>query len=87
MPDHLHLQVAPLQGNLVDLISGWKSFTGNLLRSEGLEGACWQRGFYDHALRKEEDFRTAAEYIVNNPVRAGIVARWREYPYSWHRWM
>jgi putative transposase len=87
MPDHLHLQMAPLQGNLIDHITKWKSFTGSLLRSEGLQGSCWQRGFYDHALRKEEDLRTVAEYIVHNPVRAGIVASWREYPYSWPRWI
>ena len=87
MPDHLHLQIAPIQGNLIDHIGKWKSFTGSLLRKEGLQGSCWQRGFYDHALRKEEDLRTVAEYIVHNPVRAGIVSDWGEYPYSWHRWM
>ncbi len=87
MPDHLHLQVAPRKGNLVDLISGWKSFTANLLKKNGLEGPIWQRGFYDHALRKEEDIRAVAEYIVNNPVRAGLVESWRDYPFSWHRWM
>jgi hypothetical protein len=44
-------------------------------------------GFYDHALRKEEDIRVVAEYIINNPVRAGLVKEWRDYPFSWHRWM
>jgi putative transposase len=87
MPDHLHLQISTRDGNLVDLINGWKSYTANLLRKSGLKGACWQRGFYDHALRKDEDIQTVAEYIVNNPVRAGIVRNWREYPFSWHKWM
>jgi putative transposase len=50
-------------------------------------GACWQRGFYDHALRKEEDAEKAAQYMVNNTVRKGLVNSWRDYPYSWHRWM
>ena len=87
MPDHLHLQLAPREGNLVDLINGWKSFSANFLKKYGLEGPCWQRGFYDHALRREEDIRTVAEYIVNNPVRAGLVKSWCDYPFSWHRWM
>lgn len=87
MPDHLHLQLAPREGNLADLIHGWKSFTANLLKKDGLQGPCWQRGFYDHALRREEDIRTVAEYIVNNPVRAGLVKSWGDYPFSWHRWM
>jgi len=47
----------------------------------------WQRGFYDHALRKEEDVQKVAEYIVNNPVRMGLVEDWRNYRFSWHKWM
>jgi putative transposase len=87
MPDHIHLLCAPVEANLVDLINGWKSFTANLLRKDGLKGHCWQRGFFDHALRREEDIRSIAEYIVNNPVRAGLVKNWIDYPFSWHRWM
>ena len=87
MPDHLHLQLSPRNGNLIDLINGWKSYTANLLRKIGLEGSCWQRSFYDHALRKDEDIQMVAEYIVNNPVRVGLVKKWEEYPYSWHKWM
>jgi len=87
MPDHLHLLLAPKGSDLVDLINRWKSFSANLLQRNGLIGPCWQRGFYDHALRKDEDIRTTAEYIVNNPVRLGLAMGWGEYPFSWHRWM
>jgi putative transposase len=87
MPDHLHLQLSPKNENLIVLINGWKSYTANRLRMIGLEGSCWQRSFYDHALRKDEDIQGVAEYIVNNPVRRGLVKNWREYPYSWHKWM
>ncbi len=87
MPDHLHLQISPRDGNLIDLISGWKSYTANFLRKSGLKGSCWQRGFYDHVLRKDEDVRTVAEYIINNPVRSKVVDKWDQYPFSWHKWM
>lgn len=87
MPDHIHIQLSPLETNLMDLINGWKSFTAKLLRRNGLIGPCWQRGFYDHAIRKEEDIRTVAEYIVNNPVRANLVENWVDYPFSWYRWI
>ena len=73
MLDHLHLLLSPKESNLVDLVNRWKSFSANLLRRNGLIGPCWQRGFYDHALRKEEDIQNTAEYIVNNPVRSGLV--------------
>ncbi|MGD9368203.1 MAG: transposase [Desulfobacteraceae bacterium] len=87
MPDHLHLLVSPRQGSLIDLISRWKSFSANRLRQKGLASRCWQRGFYDHALRREEEVKSTAEYIVNNPIRAGLVRHWQDYPYSWHMWM
>ena len=87
MPDHIHIQLSLLETNLMDLINGWKSFPANLLRRNGLIGPCWQRGFYDHAIRKEEDIRTVAEYIVNNPVRANLVENWVDYPFSWCRWI
>jgi len=87
MPDHLHLLISPRGANLSHTLSAWKSYTGHLLRKIGLEGSCWQRGFYDHALRKEEEIQRAAEYIINNPVRKGLVENWRDYPFSWHKWM
>ena len=86
MPDHLHLQLSPIDCNLIDQISRWKSYTTNLLQKYGLEGPCWQRSFYDHALRKDEDIKTIAEYIVNNPVRSKLVENWIDYPFSWHKW-
>ena len=86
MPDHLHLQISPIDGNLIDQISRWKSYTTNLLQKSGLEGPCWQRSFYDHALRKDEDIKTVAEYIVNNPVRSKLVQNRIDYPFSWHKW-
>ena len=87
MPDHLHLQISPAEGNLVDQINGWKSYTTSLLQKNGLHGPCWQRRFYDHALRKEEDIKKVVDYMVNNPVRAGLAEKWKEYPFSWHKWM
>jgi REP element-mobilizing transposase RayT len=87
MPDHIHLLLAPISKNLIDLIGEWKGYTTHLLWKEGYIGKVWQRSFYDHALRCEEDLIKVAEYIVYNPVRKGLVKDWREYRYSWHKWM
>jgi len=87
MPDHIHLLLAPISKNLIDLIAEWKGYTTHLLWNEGYIGKPWQRSFYDHALRREEDLPKAAEYIVYNPVRKGLVESWKEYPYSWHKWI
>jgi putative transposase len=43
-------------------------------------GKLWQRGFYDHALRKDEDVLKLARYIVANPIRAGIINKIGDYP-------
>lgn len=87
MPDHLHLLISPKFGLLTDFINRWKSYTANQFRKMGLSTKCWQRGFYDHALRKDEEIKNTAEYIVHNPKRAGLVEDWNEYPYAWHKWL
>lgn len=43
--------------------------------------AVWARAYHDRALRREEALVSAARYVVMNPVRAGLVARVREYPF------
>ena len=85
MPDHVHFLLAPISENLIDLIGRWKSYTTHLIEMKGYKEKVWQRSFYDHALRKEEDLMKVAEYIVCNPLRKGLVRYWEEYPYSWHK--
>ena len=41
----------------------------------------WQEGYYDRVLRQEEDVRHVARYIIENPVRAGLVVHPSVYPY------
>lgn len=42
----------------------------------------WQRSAFDHVIRTEENLKAVIEYIMNNPVRKGIVEKADEYPYS-----
>ncbi len=44
------------------------------------EGSLWQKGFYDHALRENENVQGIARYIVANPLRAGLVEQVGDYP-------
>ncbi len=83
MPDHLHLLASPIRGaSLVDFVRAFKSRSTRLAWSWGQAGTIWQPRFYDHFMRGDEDTRHIAEYILNNPVRRGIVSEWREYPWS-----
>jgi REP element-mobilizing transposase RayT len=87
MPDHVHMLLGAKETNLVDLVARWKTFTTNLAHRMGFRGDVWQRSFYDHAMRLEEDLITTAEYLVANPVRAGLVEDVAHYPYLWHKWL
>ena len=41
----------------------------------------WQEGYYEHVLREDGDPRQVARYILENPIRAGLVANPLDYPY------
>jgi putative transposase len=50
----------------------------------GRQGKLWQPRYFDHIVRAEEDLRAIAEYILNNPVRKGLVERAENWPWSGH---
>jgi hypothetical protein len=41
----------------------------------------WQRDFFDHRLRGDEGWHQKSDYILQNPVRAGLIAKYEEWPY------
>ena len=82
MPDHVHLLLQIGEMPLPAFVQAWKSRCYRLRRARGMAGTFWQRSFYDHALRSEEDLRRAAEYILANPIRKGLVADGETYPLS-----
>jgi putative transposase len=82
MPDHLHLLVeAQDGGNLIRFMKAFKQLSAYRYRRSTMQ-PLWQKGYYDHVLRKEEDVNQVAEYILNNPVRAGLVNSLDRYPFS-----
>jgi putative transposase len=49
--------------------------------SSEIGGKLWQRYGYERTLRKEEDTLTAVRYIIENPLRAGLVERIEDYAF------
>jgi putative transposase len=49
---------------------------------QGKQNSLWQPGFFDHVLRSDESYAQKWEYVRDNPVRAGLVASWQEWPYQ-----
>jgi REP element-mobilizing transposase RayT len=89
MPDHLHLLVE-LGDNepLSRVIQRVKSVTASALhRHSGLPSSIWQRAYHERALRQSDDIRTAARYVIANPLRAGLVTAIGAYPFWGAIWM
>jgi putative transposase len=83
MPDHLHLVAIGESdtASLPRLMQAFKSLAARESRKLGIVNL-WQKGFYDHVLRDGESIDAAAAYAFLNPVRAGLVWRAEEWPYS-----
>jgi REP element-mobilizing transposase RayT len=81
MPDHLHLLVRPGQ-SLGAIIRMFKTYTTRQVQARGGAGKLWQDDYYEHIIRKDEDARGIARYILDNPVRKGLVAAAEDYPWS-----
>lgn len=86
MPDHVHMLVELGDTPLARCMQVLKSRSSRRLGEMGLAGRLWQPGYYDHCLRGDEDLYQQARYILENPVRAGLVGRTDEYPHSWSVW-
>ena len=83
MPDHVHwlIQIG-VAVDLAAVVCRLKSASARRTnRILARSGALWQRAYYDHALRTDEDLIRVARYIVANPVRAGLVKRVGDYPF------
>jgi len=82
MPNHIHLLLsASEKQGIVEFITEFKSRSTKLAWDYGLNCKIWQKSFYDHFLRKDEDVSEIGMYILNNPVRKGLVKEWKEYKF------
>jgi REP element-mobilizing transposase RayT len=87
MPDHFHLLLAPIgNGKSVnDIVRGIKLAITHKVKQEHNTWLRWQPSFYDHVLGRadnlEDEFESVRFYIRNNPIRAGLAASIKEYPY------
>ncbi len=99
MPNHVHVlldtstQLHQLESNEADTkymqldrimkrIKGASSrYANQLLGRTGF--TFWQKDSYDHFVRNHEEWNRILAYILNNPVKAGLVKDWQEWPFSY----
>jgi putative transposase len=83
MPDHLHLLLYPRGVMLSDILRDFKCKSSFALREvRRKRGPIWQPRFFDSICRKVHVFWEKMDYIHQNPVRAGLVTRAEDWPWS-----
>ncbi|MCL5257457.1 MAG: transposase [Chloroflexi bacterium] len=83
MPDHVHLVTeASPTCDIITFVGQYKNLAQRASWQCGVTGAFWQRSFWDHFLRDDEDLGEAIAYVLNNPVRRGLAEDWRGYRYA-----
>lgn len=84
MPDHIHLLLTPSSTTslekVMQFIKGGSSHQIRKARNQKME--MWQVGFHDWTIRDAGDWQTKVEYIHTNPVRAHLVEKAEDWPYS-----
>jgi putative transposase len=96
MPNHVHLLMESLsmekathQGksakypvtDTLRLLKGRTAHDCNLNLKRN--GSFWQHESYDHYVRDEDELARIIQYILNNPVKAGLVKEWKEWSYTY----
>jgi REP element-mobilizing transposase RayT len=83
MPDHVHLLVEATSdaSDCLTFIKRAKQFSGFHYAKQFGE-RLWQRYGYERTLRNQDATLAVAKYIVENPVRAGLVESPEAYPFS-----
>jgi putative transposase len=78
MPDHLHaLMNFAREPGILKSISQWKRYVSRERKIQ------WQKSFFEHRLRNDDEKLEKAMYIRMNPVRAGLVTHTDEWMFVW----
>lgn len=97
LPDHLHAIIELPEGD-VDYATRWRlikmGFSKGIpndeyrtrIRERRGERGIWQRRYWEHLIRDEQDYRAHRDYVHINPLKHGLVERVADWPYStFHR--
>jgi REP element-mobilizing transposase RayT len=92
MPNHVHIVFAPMPESeqedysLAKILQSLKGRTARKSnQSLDREGAFWEHESYDHCVRDEEEWGRTVAYVLNNPVKAGLVRDWKEWKWNYFR--
>jgi putative transposase len=83
LSNHMHVLLLPriAPSRLLQSLKGVTARQANLILGRTGE-MFWQAESYDHWVRDEGEWKRIVAYIENNPVKAGLVQRADDYPWS-----
>jgi len=64
-------------------MKGYTAWEAN--RVLGRKGTFWEKESYDHVVRNDAEFHRIMNYVLNNPVKAGLVSSWDQWKWSYRR--
>jgi len=84
MPDHVHLVLEGTSGpsDLQRFVKVSKQRVDYVFRTELGIRSTWQEGYYERVLRSDQATDVVVRYVLENPVRAGLVKRAEDYSFS-----
>ncbi|MGA9365350.1 MAG: transposase [Bacteroidota bacterium] len=92
MPNHVHmvfsLETVGRRGSspqrVTKILENLKWYTAKAANKIlGRKGAFWQHESYDHVVRGPRELKRIVAYVLNNPVKAGLVKSWEGWSWSY----
>lgn len=88
--NNFYLHELPLNfaslGDIMQRIKGASSYLSNIILKEQIGHKILpflQKESFDHYVRDENEWRNIVAYILNNPVKAGLVDNWEDWEFSY----
>ena len=76
MPDHVHLILSfPWAASIRRTLAAWKHYQARQIKTH------FQRDFFEHRLRDDDEFQEKCSYVRMNPVRKGLAANMDDWPW------
>jgi putative transposase len=90
MSNHVHLVFRHLEKiynvdfPVTNVLKNIKSYSGKEANKIlGRSGKFWQSESYDRVIRDENELENIIKYTLNNPVKAGLISDWKDWPFSY----
>jgi len=84
MSNHVHFIAYRFKKPLFQLLKNLKTYTATQANKIlDRKGNFWQREYFDRIVRDRNDLDQKIVYIINNPVKAGLIDSWEKWPYNY----